>query len=471
MLRDNIITHKSKRHLHHIQTILIDLPVLYNQITTKMASVSEFPSFEKCQLQARTVRERNELMFNNEILSDVHFLVGKDKVRIPGHKYVLAISSPVFFAMFYGRMAEPEGDVAVSDSEVESFMELLRFVYADEAILTLDNALGVLYLAEKYMLPVLAAKCIDFVEASLNPDNALTVLCHARFLGKEELQERCWDMIDTYTVQVLESEAFSELDVETLSLLTQRNTISAKEIQIFKAVNSWSESECFRRAIEATAENKRAMASPAMKFIRFPLMSPLEFADEVARSGLLSYEETTNVFLYFFSSHETKLQFSKIPRTPREALTKKTLRCSRFKSCCGNDWFCDTRKCDAIKFMVDKPVYIKGTAVYGASKMEGDYKCSLELLKQTKVLAERKLSFSSDTSSSLHDILFDKPILIEKNVLYTINLSLQGPCSQSGRDGFSVVESEGVKFTFIDHTSPNGTSVTSGQIPEIIFHL
>lgn len=439
--------------------------------TTQMASSGEIPSFEKCQLKATTVRERNALMFNNEILSDVHFLVGKDNVRIPGHKYVLAISSPVFFAMFYGRMAEPAGDVAITDSEVDCFTELLRFIYADEAILTLDNALGVLYLAEKYMVPVLAAKCINYVEASLNPDNALTVLCHARYLAKEDLQERCWNMIDTYTNQVLESEAFLELDSETLSLLVKRNTISVKEIQMFKAVHQWSESECVRRAIEADTENKRAVASQAMKFIRFPLMSPLEFADEVARSGLLSYEETTNVFLYFFSSHETELQFSKVPRTPRETLTKKTLRCSRFKSCCGNDWFCDTRKCDAIKFMVDKPVYVKGVAVYGASKMEGDYKTCVELLKQNKVLGERKMSFPSDTSSSLHDILFDRPVLIERNVVYTINLLLQGPSSQSGRDGFAVVEAEGVKFTFIEHASPNGTSVTAGQIPEIIFHL
>lgn len=436
-----------------------------------MAGSSELHSFEKCQLKATTVRERNELMFNNEILSDVHFLVGKDKARIPGHKYVLAISSPVFFAMFYGRMAEPEGDVAVTDSEVECFMELLRFVYTDEAVLTLDNALGVLYLAEKYMLPVLAAKCIKFVDASLNPENALTVLCHARYLAKEELQERCWEIVDSYTTQVLDSEAFLELDVETLSLLVQRNTVSAREIQMFKALNLWSQNECFRRAIEATAENKRVVASQAMKFIRFPLMSPLEFADEVARSGMLSYEETTNVFLYFFSSHETKLQFSKIPRTPRETLTKKTLRCLRFKSCCGNDWFCDTRKSDAIKFTVDKPVYVKGIAVYGASRIEGDYKSTLELLRETKVLAERKMSFSSNTSSALHDILFERPILIEKNVVYTLNLQLQGPCSQSGRDGFSVVVAEGVKFTFFEHTSPNGTSVTAGQIPEIVFQL
>jgi len=121
--------------------------------------------------------------------------------------------------------------------------------------------------------------------------------------------------------------------------------------------------------------------------------------------------------------------------------------------------------------MVDRPIYVKGIAVYGASKMEGDYTSSVELLKQTKVLAERKSAFSSDTGSTLHDILFDSAHLIEKNVVYTINLLIQGPCSQSGRDGFATVVTEGVTFTFIEHNSPNGTSVSAGQIPEIIFHL
>lgn len=62
-------------------------------------------------------------------------------------------------------------------------------------------------------------------------------------------------------------------------------------------------------------------------------------------------------------------------------MVKKILRCLRFKSCCGNDWFCDMRKSDVIKFMVDKFVYIKGIVVYGVSKMEGEYILSVEFLK------------------------------------------------------------------------------------------
>ena len=85
---------------------------------------------ENWQTEKRNIVERNRYMFNNELMSDVHFLVGKcDKLRIPAHKYVMAISSPVFYAMFYGRMAEQGEEIKIGDCEAGSFLELLRYNY------------------------------------------------------------------------------------------------------------------------------------------------------------------------------------------------------------------------------------------------------------------------------------------------------------------------------------------------------
>ena len=59
-----------------------------------------------------SIRERNAFMFNNDLFSDVKFVVhrsdreSESKQVIPAHKFVLSISSPVFEAMFYGEMAE-----------------------------------------------------------------------------------------------------------------------------------------------------------------------------------------------------------------------------------------------------------------------------------------------------------------------------------------------------------------------------
>ena len=67
---------------------------------------------ENWQTKRSTVIERTTFIFNNELLSDVKFVVlvspgeSESKKVIPAHKFVLAISSPVFFAMFYGQRAE-----------------------------------------------------------------------------------------------------------------------------------------------------------------------------------------------------------------------------------------------------------------------------------------------------------------------------------------------------------------------------
>lgn len=104
------------------------------------------------QASKATVLERNAAMFNNELLSDVKFIVGSDFGRsyfsvkfvnlnllsycnlidfdpiqtIPAHKYILATGSSVFYAMFYGGLAENKQEIKVPDVEPTAFLTLLR---------------------------------------------------------------------------------------------------------------------------------------------------------------------------------------------------------------------------------------------------------------------------------------------------------------------------------------------------------
>ena len=113
---------------------------------------------EKWQTKRSTIAERAAFIFSTEILSDVKFLVpvstgeSESKKVIPGHKFVLAISSPVFFAMFYGQMAETTDSIELPDCEYESLLELFRYLYSDEVKLSGSNVMQVLYLANKYMV-------------------------------------------------------------------------------------------------------------------------------------------------------------------------------------------------------------------------------------------------------------------------------------------------------------------------------
>ena len=87
------------------------------------------------QSMKTSMRERLAFLFNNEIMSDVKFIVGRgvSQQRIPAHKFVLSIGSAVFNAMFNGSMATADTEIELPDVEPVAFMFLLKFLYTDEA--------------------------------------------------------------------------------------------------------------------------------------------------------------------------------------------------------------------------------------------------------------------------------------------------------------------------------------------------
>ena len=100
------------------------------------------------QSSKKTVLQRNAYMFDNELMSDVSFTCGESRHIFYAHTYVLATSSAVFFAMFYGEIPPKEFPTRIEDAEEESFKEFLRFLYTDDCKITAENAIRVLYLAK-----------------------------------------------------------------------------------------------------------------------------------------------------------------------------------------------------------------------------------------------------------------------------------------------------------------------------------
>ena len=106
-----------------------------------------------------------------------------------------------------------------------------------------------------------------------------------------------------------------------------------------------------------------------MQFIRFPCMSVQEFADSPATSGMLSLQETTDIFLNFTAKQKPAVDY---PVSPRVGM--KPLLCHRFQSSAyrSNQWRYRGR-CDSIQFCVDRRIFIVGFGMYGSSNGSGDY--------------------------------------------------------------------------------------------------
>ena len=219
-----------------------------------------------------TVLERTAFLFNNSLMSDITFVLTDpdgSQVRVPAHKLVLAISSPVFEAMFYGELAEKTREIELPDTERPYLLEFLRFLYCDEPELTPDNVFGVLYLAQKYIVPLLA--------------------------------DKCWAFIDKNTCACLKSDnAVSSLNQEMLACLAKRDTLQTKkELELFEAMKHWAEKRCTAEGLEPSGQSMRRALANVEELVRWPTISMQDFALHVEPTGILTDKESIDIFKYY----------------------------------------------------------------------------------------------------------------------------------------------------------------------------
>ena len=271
----------------------------FNALDLELAPNNDAPY--NWQATKKTLKERMKFMFNNELMADILFIVGKgaSQRRIPAHKFILSTGSAVFDAMFNGAMASTSQQEEIPDVEPAAFLALLRFLYSDEVIIGPETVMTTLYTAKKYAVPALESACVDFLKQNLSSDNAFMLLTQARLFDEPQLAALCLETIDKNTTEALAAEGFTDIDLNTLCVVLERDTLGIRECKLFNAVARWAVAECSRRNLENNNENKRQCLGRALELIRFPLMTVEEFAQGAAQSGILSDREVVQLFLYF----------------------------------------------------------------------------------------------------------------------------------------------------------------------------
>ena len=421
-----------------------------------------------------TIRERCEAVFNQELLSDVKFVVRDSRggsKTIPAHKFMLAISSPVFFAMFYGKAAEMKDSVEISDCEYESLLELFRFIYSDKANLNADNVMQLLYLSKKYMLPTLAEKCSAFLKENLNALNVFHILPDAQKYEEKDLMNHCWKLIETQTGEAVKSEGFVTVERSVLEELVEKNSLNIKEVELFKAVDCWAEKECEKQGLVAEGSVKRrVLGERVVHGIRFPLMGQTEFADIVLDSEILTLRETNRLVKYFNSVLNDSVGFLETERTGGKQVI------SRFRSL-KRRWHYG-RDSNYICFDVDKNVHLHAIQLFGRDNSE--YSVVLEVVETSSGVSVKKqqdiclsrLKQCEIGDYQAFDIVFEPPIAIKANTLYKISAAITGPPSWYGTNGCSTVEHSGVTFHFSNVNFISGpSSFEKGQFSKFVFTL
>ena len=160
----------------------------------------------------------------------------------------------------------------------------------------------VLYVAKKYIVKSLADKCIEFLQRNLNPTNVFCVLPHAQQYDEKILVDQCWEVIDRETEKTVKSEGFVAIERSLLEAVVKRDSLTIREVELFKAVDLWATKECERQELTPDGNIKRRiLGETIVEQIRFPVMEEKEFVSIVLDSEMLSLQEVGRVMKHFNS--------------------------------------------------------------------------------------------------------------------------------------------------------------------------
>ena len=419
------------------------------------------------QSTKKSVLERNRHMFNNSDMSDISFTCQGSRKIFYAHRYVLATSSAVFHAMFYGDLPEKNSVLHLSDTDEKTLEEFLRFLYTDECDLTADNVISIMYLSKKYLVPALMEQCLDLLGKGLDPENVLSILEQAILFDEKDFEEKCWKFVDWHLKEILPyTDNFVKIRLQTLSSLLKRNSLIIKETHLFKAVLKWIDFQCLANDLELTIENRRSVIGEAVYDLRFFAMSEKMFSKHVVNSGLLTSGEVEAIQGKMKGDESPGIQWHPdVRKHDYEILVFNRFRRWDPVGCEYNG------EPEFVCFTVDRDVLFHGVRLYG-SMLDNHYKVILEI----EDVKFRGMYKSKKMQDGLHGycVMLDLPVFIEKDKLVKISASITGPPGGFGFGRINPLKAGGVTLVFYDHYYPTeGMSMAPhcGQFHKIMLSI
>lgn len=262
------------------------------------------------QLKPTTLAERNKIFVGQELLADVHLVVGPEKTRIPVHRYILSVTSWVFYNSFYLLHLN---EFQLPDASAHDVRTFLEYFYTDHLALDQHNVYAVLRLALQFEVEHLEQLCIAYIERHLlTIENVTDILSTAHALHCTELARKTRQVIEWTVLDVVQTQGFLNATRETLELILDMPQLNCTEFQLYQGVMQWAASQQAKRRkpkteteVTVAAIKTRELLDKCLYKLRFPTMSAEEFSECAKETELLNADEIRSIFLKIMNKTAT----------------------------------------------------------------------------------------------------------------------------------------------------------------------
>lgn len=440
--------------------------------------------YESCILT--NTNNNFRVLYLNSQLADVYFTFKSGDERVPAHKFILTVISPVFETAFLGSMPETN-EIQILDECVDAaaFKEFLQFFYLKEVKISLAPIQGVIHLAKKYQISECLNICSSFLIASLSNDEICWAYQLAIHYELNDLKTFCRSEISINIKDVLKSDGFLNCDWKILNEIVKLDKLYCQELVLLDACLKWAQNACERNKFNANIKrNIRKLLKDTIYEIRYKNVTFSELKNHLKDS-----------FNPYFDSELSDIK--RIIESKRKCRNAGKFNCSArvylFDSIPWNDSekvVCNLLGCDVLETLDHDRSSGKSSLTFSSNQflifggfeltkcVVDHYTCcdytyyniSVERMDLgTKFVNE---FFHKMKKKSLNSFKFEKPVLIEKNVRYKIELDRMGG---SRRYRFPYIM-EGVKLcngatiTFYSDTSSSNKSVEKGIFYKLFFN-
>lgn len=372
-----------------------------------------------------------EQLYLNGRTSDVNFICGSEKV--PAHKNILAIISPVFDAMFYGPNRQ-DGDIEIVDASATAFKEFLQFFYRHQVQLTAEYVSEVLGLGRRYLLDdwqTVSTACIDLCESTLTLDDMCVGYELAILFEMNELKQFCEKQIGENAAKTFRSSSFLNCRPNLLGHILQLDSLQCDESTVFDGCMAWAKAECGRKQCdENDMQNLRTQLGDLFYEIRFGDFSQEHFEQRYRlHDGLFSLEEFRDITMMITRNdfQPAKFNRSSRPQAKRDPLEGNAsyIVCERKRT---KNISSSRLSLSTMRFVTTSQLMLKRIVLYcRLVDRNKTIKAQIRIHEDcTQISRGRFVSLveSSIKAYEENEVDLPAPILIEPGVMYEIDVEL-----------------------------------------------